>query len=110
MKSSTIISLFGETPAPKRGPSAVAISLFVHSVACVLLFLGLNRPHTVEVSNVAKRYSVRMMELHQPEPKIRQYVPHETAEVGQASRARSTTPGNTPPTAPASRLPSNFVA
>jgi hypothetical protein len=110
MKSSTIISLFGETPAPKRGPSAVAISLLVHSVACVLLFLGLNRPHTVEVSNVARRYSVRMMELHQPEPKIRQYVPHETAEVGQASRARSITPGNTPPTAPAPRLPSNFVA
>jgi hypothetical protein len=110
MKSSTIISLFGETPAPRRGPSAFVISVFVHSLACVLLFLGLNRPQTVEVSDVAKRYTVRVMELHQPEPKIRQYVPHETAEVGQASRARSIAPGNTPPTAPAPRLPSNFVA
>ncbi len=110
MKSSTIISLFGETPAPRRGPSAVVISLFVHSLACVLLLLGLNQPHKVEVSNVAKRFTVRMMELHQPEPKIRQYVPTETAEVGQASKIRSVTPGNTPPTAPAPRLPSNLVA
>jgi hypothetical protein len=110
MKSSTIISLFGETPAPKRGPSAFVISIFVHSLACVLLFLGLNQPHTVEVSNVAKRFTVRMMELHQPEPKIHQYVPHETAEAGLAAKLRNATPGISPPTAPAPRLPSNFQA
>ena len=110
MRSSSIISLFGETVPPKRGPSSFVISMFVHSVAFVLLLLGLNQPKKAEISDVAHRYTVRMMELHQPEPKIRQYIPNEQAQTGQTAKVRAAAPGNSAPTAPAQRIPLNLLA
>jgi hypothetical protein len=109
MRSSSIISLFGETLPPRRGPSAFVTSILVHACACVLLFLGLNQPHKVDISKTPRRYSVRMMELHQPQPKIHEYVPHESAELGHTGAVRSTL-GNSSPTAPAPRIPTNFMA
>jgi len=110
MRSSSIISLFGETVPPRRGPSSFVVSLLVHTVAFVLLFLGLNQPKKVDVSDVARRYTVRMMELHQPEPKIHPYVPREPAETGQTAKVRMAAPGNSAPTAPAQRVPINLLA
>ncbi len=109
MRSSVIISLFGRQCPPKRGPSAVVVSVAVHTCAFVLLFLGWHQPHTADIADVAKRYTVRMMELHQPEPKIQRYVPKEPAAPGQTAKM-SAVPGNSPLSAPAPRVPANLVA
>jgi hypothetical protein len=115
LTSFSIISLFGETVPPKRGPSGFMISAFVHAWACLLLFLGLHQPRKVELSS-PPRFAVRTMELHQPERKIQRYTPNRTqsAPPGQVARVQNAAPGNTqiaaPLPAPAPRIPANLIA
>lgn len=110
MRSSTIIVLFGDPPPMRRGPSGFLISFFLHVFVCTALFLILKQPHTPETRSI-QRYSVRVMELRKPEA-VPIYRPPQRAlsQPEQMPEMHPTAPGGSPSTAPAPRIPPNFIS
>jgi hypothetical protein len=109
MTSSPLISLFGNPPPVRRGPSSFIISLVVHGIAFTLLFIGLNQPHKADVNSATQRFTVRIMELDKPEPRAVQ-AGASLAAPGQEASNDSAKSGGSPDQAPAPRLPHDFVA
>src|SRR5215813_3552351 len=108
MKSSSIIVLFGTPPPPmRRGPSGILISMVVHVFAFALLFAGLNQPHRVDSRSELQRYAVRIMELHQPEPKEQRMAQSGGTSPGHAA-ATTYESGGGQESAAAARIPLNF--
>src|SRR5215472_10254343 len=68
MKSTGIMSLFSEQPAPRKAPSAFVISLLVHGVAFAWLLAGLKHLPEVNEHLAEERYTVRILEA----PKLEQ--------------------------------------
>jgi hypothetical protein len=66
MKSSPIIVLFGELPPLRRGPHS-HLNSCAHLCMRLALF-GSNQARRVDSDLSKKRYAVRIMELHTPEP------------------------------------------
>ena len=58
----------------RRGPSGFVVSILLHIVACVLLYLGLKQPHMVDSRPFTQRYAVRVMELRKQDPKPQRYI------------------------------------
>jgi hypothetical protein len=83
MESSRIITLFAELPPSRRGPSAFVVSMVLHVLIMGLLYLNLRHAIRVEDEAIVQRYTVRMLNLRRPEPKIR---PAESSNA-QAARA-----------------------
>lgn len=108
MTSSPLISLFDNPPPVRRGPSSFIISLIVHGIAFVLLFIGLNQPHKADPKSDRQRFTVRIMELDKPEPRPMQ-AGASLAAPGQEASAEISKSGGSPDQAPAPRLPHNFV-
>jgi hypothetical protein len=86
------------------------VSFVLHVCVCGLLYLGLKQPHTVDSKSVTQRYSVRIMELQRPEPKLRPPVQKTIVAPGQQPDIRPVTPGGSPETAAAQRIPLNFIS
>ena len=107
MTSSPLISLFSQPAPVRRGPSSFIISLILHGIVFTLLFIGLNRPHKVDLNSPSQRYTVRIMELDKPEPRPVQ-VGASLAAPGQEASAEAAK-GGSPDQAPAPRLPHDFV-
>src|SRR6202040_3527865 len=110
MSSSPMIVLFGDPLPSRRGPSAFLISFLLHGGACCLLYLGLNQVHTVAPKTIIDRYAVRIMELHRPEPKTQPPAQKVTAHTGQQPSTSLATSAGGPETAPAPRIPANFIS
>jgi hypothetical protein len=110
MKPSPIIVLFGEPPPIRRGPSGFLVSLVLHVCACGLLYLGLKQAHTVDSKSLTQRYAVRIMELRRLEPKIQPPVQKAIVDPGQQPKLPSGTPGGSPKTSVAQRIPLNFTS
>jgi hypothetical protein len=110
MKSSPIIVLFGDPPPLQRGPSGILVSLSVHFVVCVLLYLGLHQARTVDSKLIPPRFAVRIMELRKEEPKIHPPVLRATLEPNQLPDPRPVASGGSPQTAATARIPLNFVS
>src|SRR4051794_36649154 len=119
MKSSPIIVIFGDPPALRREPSGVLVSLSVHAVVCVLLYLGLHRARTVDSNSNPPRFAVRIMELRKEEPKIQVPVlkaivrPDELPDSrpnAPSPNSRPITRGGSPQTAAAPQTPLNFIS
>jgi hypothetical protein len=109
MKSSSLISLFDTPPPVRRGPSSFFISLVLHAFAFAVLYLGLNTPHKVDLKSDVQRYSVRVMELHRPEPKERRVTEKVIAPPGQGALTHTAVTGGGPEGAAAARIPLNFI-
>src|SRR5271170_5631115 len=107
MKSSSIIVLFGEPLTSRRGPSGFVVSMVVHVCAFALLIAGLRRPQVDLRSD--QRFSVRMMELHEPKPNQQQYKQKIIEFPSQVADTHMTAPGGAPAAAAAARLPRNFL-
>jgi hypothetical protein len=109
MKSAPIIVLFGDPPPLRREPSGFLISLAVHGCACVLLYLGLHQARKVDSRSIAQRFSIRIMELRKQEPTIHPPVQRAILRPDQAPDTHPIAPGGSPKTAPAARIPLNFI-
>ncbi len=67
--SSQITTLFTEHPPPKRGPSSFAVSILLHCVASVWIYLGLKHTPQVNDQSSVRRFTVRLLRQESiPEP------------------------------------------
>jgi hypothetical protein len=110
MKPSSIIVLFGEPPPMRTRPSGFLVSLALHVFACGLLYLGLKQARTVDSKSLTQRYAVRIMELRKLEPQIHPPVQKAMVDPGQQPKLPPLTPGESPQTAAARRIPLNFIS
>jgi len=94
----------------RRGPSGFLVSFVLHLCACGLLYLGLKQPRTVDSKSVTQRYAVRIMELRKPEPRLQPPVQKAIVAPGQQPQLPPLTPGGSPQTAAAQRIPLNFLS
>lgn len=93
----------------RRGPSGFVVSLSLHLVACVLLYLGLKQPHMVDSRPYTQRYAVRVMELRKQEPRPQRYIqPPPVNSLRQPNTLPLASSGS-PETAAAARIPLNFI-
>jgi hypothetical protein len=95
MTSSRTIMLFAPPPPLRTGPSAFVISILVHIVAVAVVFvLTLRHAPRINDSLIADRYTVRMMDLHAPEPQS--YAPSGggISYPGPKTMARASKPGS----------------
>jgi hypothetical protein len=72
MKSSRPITLFWQPPPSTSGrPSSFVVSIVVHLVAVVVVFvLTLRHAPRIDDRSIADRYAVRYMDLRSPEPQL----------------------------------------
>jgi len=105
MVSSGLISLFTDSPLPpKREPSAVMVSIFVHGCLFIAV-LWLRPPRPVESKPVPRRYEVRIMELQPVPAKLQWAVQKPPTEAGQPTPVRAVASGGSPGRAAAPRIP-----
>lgn len=93
----------------KRGPSGFLVSLLVHIVACVLLYLGLNQPRMVDSRPYNQRYAVRVMELRKQEPRPQRYIQPPPLNSLPQLNTQTLASSGSPETAAAARIPLNFI-
>ena len=105
MESSRIITLFGELPLSRRGPSAFVVSMVLHVLTIGLLYLNLRHAIRVEDEGIVQRYTVRLLNLQRPEPKIRPPAKSSTAQAARAAAGELASGGR--PSAPS--LPKQFA-
>ena len=98
MESSRIITLFAEVPPSRRGPSAFLVSMVMHVLAVGLLYLGLRHAVRVEDAGMAQRYTVRLLSLWRPEPRMRQPSERRTTQAVRGARGEMASGGQ--PSAP----------
>ena len=96
MNSSRITTIFSEVPQPGREPSAILVSLLLHCVMFVLLYLGLKNTLRVSERPRAERYVVRVMDLSRPEPKLRWSAQNGAAHPGPPAPAQAVAAGGQP--------------
>jgi hypothetical protein len=72
MKSSHIITLFGESPPPRRGPSSFVVSILVHGAGFGLLAHSLRHIPRIEDKAALQRYTVRLLNPRKTESQARQ--------------------------------------
>lgn len=95
MISSRTVTLFTEPPPVRTGPSAFVISILLHGVVCGLILVGISRaPRTTDAA-LARRYTVRLLTLHQPERRQRLSAPA-PAEALHAAAASHAAAGSAP--------------
>jgi hypothetical protein len=82
---SRIITLFVDPPSSRRGPSGFLVSMVVHVVVMGSLYLNLKHRVRVEDEAVVQRYTVRLLSLWRPEPRMRRPVEHRSAQVPEGT-------------------------
>ena len=95
---SRIITLFVDPPPSRRGPSGFLISMMVHVVVMGSLYLNLKHRIRVEDEAIVQRYTVRMLSLWRPEPKIQRPYEHRSTPVPQGPTSELASAGR--PSAP----------
>ncbi len=80
---SRIISLFADPQPSRRGPSGFLVSMAVHVVVMGSLYLNLKHGVRVEDEAIVHRYTVRLLSLWRPEPKVRRPVENHSTQSPQ---------------------------
>jgi hypothetical protein len=93
MRSSHILSLFSERPEVSQRPSSFVVSILAHCAALVLLTFGIVYTPEIHDRVMTEHYSVRHLDLHAPEPKIRQRAGSEVAYPGPHAEVHEPSPG-----------------
>ncbi len=62
------LSLFTEPRPSRQGPSAFVVSILVHGVVLGMLTYGFLHAPRIDEQALSKRYAVRRLDLHKPEP------------------------------------------
>ena len=80
---SRIISLFADPKPSRRGPSGFLVSMAVHVVVMGSLYLNLKHGVRVEDEAIVHRYTVRLLSLWRPEPKVQRLVENHSTQSPQ---------------------------
>jgi hypothetical protein len=67
---SQILTLFGDPKPSGRGPSGFLVSMALHVVVIGSLYLNLKHRVRVEDEAIVQRYTVRLLSMWRPEPKM----------------------------------------
>ena len=95
---SRIISLFADPKPSRRGPSGFLVSMAVHVVVMGSLYLNLKHGVRVEDEAIVHRYTVRLLSLWRPEPKVRRPVENQSTQSPQGGAGEVASGGQ--PSAP----------
>jgi hypothetical protein len=68
MKSSGVITLFNEQRYPSQPSYSFLVSILMHGVGVGLIALGILSTPPIQVRTPARRYELRHLELHTPDP------------------------------------------
>ncbi len=71
VNSSRTLTLFAPPPPIRTGPSSFLVSVVTHGVVLVLMFLAISHAPRIAEQSLAQRYTVRLLQLHRPEPRLR---------------------------------------
>lgn len=90
MRSSGVITLFSEPPAPHRRPSPFLVSILLHASAAGLIWFGLHHsPRVLDADT--QQYTVKLLELDQRQSPL-QWQPR--SAVAAATQAAGNSAGN----------------
>ena len=95
---SRIITLFADPKPSRRGPSGFLVSMAVHVVVMGSLYLNLKHRVRVEDEAIVQRYTVRLLSLWRPEPKIPRPVETSSTQVPRGAAGEVASGGQ--PSAP----------
>ena len=93
MSFSRTITLFSERPEVTQRPASFLVSLLAHAAAISLLSFGIIYTPEMNDRVVPKRYSVRRLDLHTPEPRANKSAGTGIAYPGPVSTDRRPAPG-----------------
>jgi hypothetical protein len=96
MSSSRIISLFSERPEIIQRPSSFLVSILAHIGGFSLLSFGFIYTPDIRDTVITKRYTVRHLDMHTPDEKLRQSAANGVAFPGPHSDAPKPVPGEKP--------------
>jgi hypothetical protein len=94
MSSSRTITLFSERPELSRRPTSFLVSLVAHAAAISLLSFGIIYTPETNDRIVPKRYFVRHLDLHTPQPQAKKSAGMGVAYPGPVSKDREPAPGH----------------
>src|ERR1700761_6446802 len=95
---SRVITLFADPTPSRRGPSGFLVSMAVHVVVMGSLYLNLKHRVRVEDEAIVQRYTVRLLSLWRPEPRMRRLVESRSTQVPQGAASEVASGGQ--PSAP----------
>ena len=97
MWSSRITTLFSEPPPFQREPSSIAVSVLLHCIVIVWLYLGLKRMPQINDQSLARRFTVRLLKQDSiPEPRKRVSAGSGAARSSQRSSSQDVASGGEP--------------
>lgn len=96
MRSSRTITLFSERPDLSQRPSSFVASTLAHIGAITLLSLGLLYAPEFREPLIPRRFTIRHLDLHAPEEKLRQSASKGMSYPGEHAAVKKPAPGNKP--------------
>lgn len=110
MSSCLTITLFSEQLDDRQQPTSFVVSILLHCVALGMLSFGIMYAPRLDTSAIAKRYTVRRLDLDTPEQKMRRAARGKVKYPGPRLAAHATAPGGkTEAHAPALRVVAQAV-
>lgn len=94
------LSLFTEPRPSSQGPSAIVVSMLVHGAVLGLLSYGFMHTPRIDEQALSKRYAVRRLNLHTPEPQMRPSSGSGVRYPGPQRPAHAIPPGSGPASGP----------
>lgn len=94
------LSLFTEPRPSSQGPSAIVVSILVHGAVLGLLSYGFMHTPRIDEQALSKRYAVRRLDLHTPEPQMRPSAGSGVRYPGPQRPAHAIPPGSGPAAGP----------
>jgi hypothetical protein len=98
------LSLFTEPRPSSQGPSAFVVSILVHGALFGLLSYGFMHTPRIDEQTLSKRYAVRRLDLHTPEPQMRPAAGTGVRYPGPQRPAHAIPPGSGPAAGPSGSL------
>jgi hypothetical protein len=97
MRSSHILSLFSERPEVSQRPSSFVVSILAHAGALALLTFGIVYTPEIHDRVITEHFSIRHLDLHEPEPKNDERAGSQIAYPGPQPKGQTRSPGGRQP-------------
>ncbi len=97
MRSSHILSLFSERPEVSQRSSSFVVSILAHVAALALLTFGIVYTPEIHDRVITEHFSIRHLDLHEPEPKKHEPAGSKIAYPGPHPEVQTPSPGGHQP-------------